>query len=324
MQIFGHVEVGLVQRQRLDDRGVLGEDLAYLLGDRLVHLETRLHEDQVRALPLRGNRWHGRPDAELARFVAGRRHDAALPRAADGDRLAAKIRIVPLLDGCIEGVHVDVDDLPLTARGSCLIVIVLDGGHIASSAVSSLTPRATIRSVPSVSGRCSFRASSDEAVIQASTSSGVVRITGIAFGWMAPTSAFGSVVRNAKRSLVVSPSLTFPTDVQLVQMPAKQARGRVSSRANQMSPPSALLNSLKLLNGTTQRFSTPSQRVQCLLFALRMLVVPPSGSILSNSLKSTGLPLACSFSARFFVASINAFAYDGIPHPAVGSSRPSS
>src|SRR6201991_1245877 len=56
---------------------------------------------------------------------------------------------------------------------------------------------------------------------------------------MAPTSAFGSVVRNAKRSLVVSPPLTLRTDVQLVQMPAKQARGRVASSANQMSPPSA-------------------------------------------------------------------------------------
>jgi hypothetical protein len=43
-----------------------------------------------------------------------------------------------------------------------------------------------------------------------SRSSSVVRITGMAFGWMAPTSAFGSVVRNAKMSLAVSPSLTFP------------------------------------------------------------------------------------------------------------------
>src|ERR1700738_4594930 len=116
---------------------------------------------------------------------------------------------------------------------------------------------------------------------------------------MAPTSAFGSVVRNAKMSLVVSPSLTFRTDVQLVQMPAKQESGRVSSIANQMSPPSSLLNSLNELNGTTQRFSAPSHLVQCLLLTLRMLVVPPSGSIRSNSLKSTGLPLACRFSARF-------------------------
>src|ERR1700712_1216508 len=105
-------------------------------------------------------------------------------------------------------------------------------------------------------------------------------------------------------------------------MPAKQARGRVSSSANQMSPPSALLNSLKELNGTTQRFSTPSQRVQCLLFTLRMLVVPPSGSILSNSLKSTVLPLACSFSARFLVESINAFDDEGLAPPAVARSPP--
>src|ERR1700736_5769706 len=135
---------------------------------------------------------------------------------------------------------------------------------------------------------------------------------------MAPTSVLGSVVRNAKMSLLVSPSFTFRTDVQLVQMPAKQASGRVSSSANQMSPPSALLNSLNELNGTTQRFSTPSHRAQCLLFTLRMLVVPESGSIRSSSLKSTGLPLACSFSARFLVASINAFD-DGMPQRAVAS-----
>src|SRR4030088_1962666 len=140
---------------------------------------------------------------------------------------------------------------------------------------------------------------------------------------MAPTSTFGSVVRNAYRSLVVSPSLTFRTEVQLVQMPAKQASGRVSSKANQMSPPSALLNSLNELNGTTQRFSTASHLVQCLLFTLRMLVVPPSGSIRSSSLKSTVLPLACSFSVRFLVASISAVDDDGIPQRAVASSRPS-
>jgi len=48
------------------------------------------------------------------------------------------------------------------------------------------------QSAPSGSGRCSFRASSRGAVIQVSTSSGLVRITGIAFGWMAPTSASGA------------------------------------------------------------------------------------------------------------------------------------
>src|SRR5271168_4811943 len=91
-----------------------------------------------------------------------------------------------------------------------------------------------------------------------------------------------------------------------------------------MSPPSVLLNSLKESNGTTQRFSDPSHLVRCLLFTLRMLVVPPSGSIRSSSVKSTDLPLACSFSARFLVASVSAFDDDGIPHRAVASSRPSA
>ena len=87
------------------------------------------------------------------------------------------------------------DDLALANEERRAIVILVH--HGADPTGSSLTPRATIRSVPSGSGRCSFRASSGEAVIQDSTSSGVVRITGIALGWMAPTSAFGSVVRNA-------------------------------------------------------------------------------------------------------------------------------
>ena len=69
---------------------------------------------------------------------------------------------------------------------------------VGSSAPSSLTPRATILSVPSDSGRCSFKALSDDPVIEVSTSAGVVRITGIAFGWMAQTSEFGSVVRTRR------------------------------------------------------------------------------------------------------------------------------
>jgi hypothetical protein len=70
-----------------------------------------------------------------------------------------------------------------------------------------------------------LRVSSDDAIIQVSTSAGVVIITGIALGWIAPTYEFGYVVRNVKRSLVVSPSFTFRTGVQLVQMSAMQARG---------------------------------------------------------------------------------------------------
>ena len=48
---------------------------------------------------------------------------------------------------------------------------------------------------PSGNGRCSAFASSHGARIQASHSSSVVRITGMAFGWICSTTAFGAVVR---------------------------------------------------------------------------------------------------------------------------------
>lgn len=97
-------------------------------------------------------------------------------------------------------------------------------------------------------------------------------ITGMALGWIGATTSFGSVVRNPNKSLCVSPSFTFRTEVQRVQIPAKQARGRDSSKAKQLSPPAALLNSLKDVNGTAHRCSTPSQRCQCLLLTFRMFV----------------------------------------------------
>jgi hypothetical protein len=61
---------------------------------------------------------------------------------------------------------------------------------------SSLSaPRATIRSPSSANGRCSAFASSHGARIQTSRSSSLVRITGMAFGWIGSTTAFGAVVR---------------------------------------------------------------------------------------------------------------------------------
>jgi hypothetical protein len=99
----GHVEISFVERQWLDDRRVFGEDLTDLLRDGLVDVEPRLDEDQIRALPLRRHRRHGRAYAELACFVAGGGHDAAFAGSTHGHRLAAEIRIVPLLDRRVEG-----------------------------------------------------------------------------------------------------------------------------------------------------------------------------------------------------------------------------
>ena len=55
----------------------------------------------------------------------------------------------------------------------------------------------------------------------------------MASAWIGATITFGSVVRKANKSFVVSPSLTFLTDVHRVQIPANKASGRLSSSANQ-------------------------------------------------------------------------------------------
>src|SRR5581483_7798906 len=102
---------------------MLGEDRSDVTRDLLVDLKAWLHEDQVRALPLGRHRWHRGANPELARLIAGSGHDAALLGSAHGDRLATQVRIVPLLHRCVEGIHVDMDDLAVSHFGSVLILI---------------------------------------------------------------------------------------------------------------------------------------------------------------------------------------------------------
>ena len=65
-----------------------------------------------------------------------------------------------------------------------------------AAAWSSLSaPRATMIIASSGKGRCSAFASSHGARIHMSRSSSVVKITGMALGCIAPTTAFGAVVR---------------------------------------------------------------------------------------------------------------------------------
>ncbi|MEH2472410.1 hypothetical protein V1281_006400 [Nitrobacteraceae bacterium AZCC 2161] len=94
--------------------------------DGLVDFKARFHEDEVRALATGGDRWHRRTDAELSGFVARCSHNVAFAGSSDGHRLAAQLRIVALLDGSVEGVHVDMDDLALAGRISCAV----ERGHI--------------------------------------------------------------------------------------------------------------------------------------------------------------------------------------------------
>src|SRR6266436_8555785 len=83
---------------------------------------------------------------------------------------------------------------PMSARRLLAGQVTKNGGHAAAR--SSLSaPRATIFRAPSGNGRCKALASSHGARIQTSHSSSVVRMTGIAFGWIGSTIAFGAVVR---------------------------------------------------------------------------------------------------------------------------------
>src|SRR6185436_19921656 len=95
--ILGDVEIGLVEAQWLDQFGVIGEDVAHLVGNRAIDVEARLDEDQLGAAASGADRRHRRAYAELPRFVRCRGDDSAMA-AADRDRLALERRIVALLD----------------------------------------------------------------------------------------------------------------------------------------------------------------------------------------------------------------------------------
>src|SRR6202035_4676186 len=88
-QIFGDVEISLVEREWLDDWRVLGENRADLERHRLVNIEARPYENQVGTFALCGGRWHCGVHAEFPRLVACGGDNAALARSADGNSFAA-------------------------------------------------------------------------------------------------------------------------------------------------------------------------------------------------------------------------------------------
>ena len=75
--------------------------------------------------------------------------------------------------------------------------------YVAARSSLLSAPRMTILSASSGNGHCNALASSHGARIQASRSSSVVRITGMAFGWIGSTTAFGDVVRKGPAAIKV-------------------------------------------------------------------------------------------------------------------------
>src|ERR1700685_3092304 len=108
--VLGYVEIRLVQRQWFHQIGVPLEDLAHAVRDSSISYEIRREKDSIGAQAFRTNRRHGRPHTKASRFIrSGTDHRTGTP-PGDNDRLAAQLRIIPLFDGSIEGVHVDVND----------------------------------------------------------------------------------------------------------------------------------------------------------------------------------------------------------------------
>jgi len=73
-----------------------------------------------------------------------------------------------------------------------------------ATARSSLSPFVTIRNTSSANGRCSASASPVSAASHWSTSAAVVRMTGMALGWIGATIALASVVRKPNSSCTPS------------------------------------------------------------------------------------------------------------------------
>jgi hypothetical protein len=107
-----HVEERLVDREALDERRGLVEQLEHRLARVGVGRHAGLDHDRARAEPAGLGAAHRRADAVGLRLVARREHDAP----ADDDRAAAKPRFVPLLDGRIERVQVGVQDRYLSGH----------------------------------------------------------------------------------------------------------------------------------------------------------------------------------------------------------------
>ena len=115
-----------------------------------------------------------------------------------------------------------------------------------------------MRSEPSGNGRCSAFASDHGASSHVSHSAGRGQDHRHRLGMDRPDLGVGRRGQETEESARTGPSLTFRTEVQVAQMPAKNASGRLSSRANQTGgrePSGKVSFSAKLVNGTRQRCS---------------------------------------------------------------------
>jgi hypothetical protein len=98
-------------RLPVDEVGVPLQYLADLSGNGPVARKIRGQEYRVRTETFGANRGHGGTHAELSGLVRSSANHRTVPAPGHEDRLAAQLGIVPLLNGRIKRIHVDMNDL---------------------------------------------------------------------------------------------------------------------------------------------------------------------------------------------------------------------
>ena len=86
------------------------KDITHLSRHSSIAGKIRREKDGIRTEAFGTNGGHRGTHAEFPRFVRRRADNGAVSPPRDNDGLAAQLRIVPLLDGSVECVHVDVHD----------------------------------------------------------------------------------------------------------------------------------------------------------------------------------------------------------------------
>ncbi|MNH15067.1 hypothetical protein D3C79_746740 [compost metagenome] len=112
-----HIQVSLIQRQWLDQIGVLAKDPVNFPRGFFIGINARFDDQQVRAQLEGMTRGHRRAHPERPRLiVAGSDHPTPLRRAAHRQWPSDQARIVAHFDGGVEAIAVDMDDLALRHR----------------------------------------------------------------------------------------------------------------------------------------------------------------------------------------------------------------
>ena len=137
--VLHDVEVGFVERQRLDQVCMALEDFPHITRDCPITREIGGNEDRVWAQPFRAHSWHGRTHSESPGLVRSRTDDRTIAPPSHDDGLPAELWIVALPDGGIERIHVDMDYFSHSAFEAMLFDSLNDvKAYLADSVLSLL------------------------------------------------------------------------------------------------------------------------------------------------------------------------------------------